>query len=174
MRYLLFVPLILFAALAQVAAAPYFPLLGVTANPLLVLLVCWAMVRGPEETMALIPVAGIFKDLITTDPVGASVLALLPIVPLAAIRERRPTESEFLPTLAVVAAASLSYHLIYMIVLTAVGDGPPWLQSPVRVILPAALFNALITPIFYLPVRWATTLAEMARPSMSVPGLGER
>jgi len=169
-RYLLFVPLIIFVALAQVATAPYFPLLGVTANPLLVLLMCWAMVRGPRETMILIPLAGTFKDLITTDPVGVSVLALLPIVPLAAIRERRPTESEFLPTLAAVAAASLSYHLLYMIILTAVGDGPPWLQSPMRVLLPAALFNALITPIFYLPVRWATTLSEMARPSIRALG----
>ena len=170
MRYLLFVPLILFVALAQVATAPYFPLLGVTANPLLVLLMCWAMVRGPKETMVLIPLAGIFKDLITTDPVGTSVLALLPIVPLAAVRERWPTESEFLPTLAAVAAASVSYHLLYMLVLTVVGDGPPWLQSPMRVILPAALFNALITPILYLPVRWATTLSEMVRPGMRVAG----
>lgn len=168
MRYLLFVPLILFVALAQVATAPYFPLLGVTANPLLVLLMCWAMVRGPREAMVLIPVAGIFKDLITTDPVGTSVLALLPIVPLAAVRERWPTESEFLPTLAAVAAASVSYHLLYMMILTAVGDGPPWLQSPMRVILPAALFNALITPILYLPVRWATTLSEMVRPGLRV------
>jgi len=169
-RYVLFVPLILFVALAQVATAPYFPLLGVTANPLLVLLMCWAMVRGPKETMVLIPLAGIFKDLITTDPVGTSVLALLPIVPLAAVRERWPTESEFLPTLTAVAAASVSYHLLYMMVLTAVGDGPPWLQSPMRVILPAALFNALITPILYLPVRWATTLSEMVRPGMRVAG----
>jgi rod shape-determining protein MreD len=170
MRYLLFVPLILFVALAQVATAPYFPLLGVTANPLLVLLMCWAMVRGPRETMILIPLAGIFKDLITSDPVGASVLALLPVVPLAAMRERWPTESEFVPTLAVVAAASLSYDVLYMMVLTAVGDGPPWLQSPLRVLLPAALFNALITPIVYLPVRWATTLSEMVRPGVRVPG----
>jgi hypothetical protein len=57
-----------------------------------------------------------------------------------------------------------------MMVLTAVGDGPPWLQSPMRVILPAALFNALLTPIFYLPVRWATTLSEMVRPRMRVAG----
>jgi hypothetical protein len=54
-------------------------------------------------------------------------------------------------------------------VLTAVGDGPPWLQSSIRVILPAALFNTLLTPIFYLPVRWATTLSEIVRPNMRVP-----
>jgi rod shape-determining protein MreD len=169
-RYLLFVPLILLVAVAQVAVASYFPLLGVTANPLLVLLVCWAMVRGPRETMVLIPIAGIFKDLMTTDPVGVSVLALLPIVALAAIRERRPMESEFLPTLAVVVVASLCYDLVYMVLLTAVGDGPPWLQTPIRVVLPAALFNALLTPVLYLPVRWATTLSEMVRPTAGVLG----
>ena len=169
MRYLLFVPIVLLVAVAQVATASYFPLLGVTANPLLVLLMCWAIVRGPRETMILIPLAGIFKDLITSDPVGASVLALLPVVPLAALRERWPTESDFLPTLAVVALASLCYYLLYMMVLTAVGDGPPWLQSPLRVVLPATLFNVLLTPILYLPVRWATTLAERVRPSMRVP-----
>jgi rod shape-determining protein MreD len=169
-RYLLFVPLILFVAIAQVATASYFPLLGVTANPLLVLLACWAMVRGPRETMVLIPLAGIFKDLMTTDPVGVSALALLPIVALATIRERRPMESEFLPTLAVVVVASLCYDLVYMVVLTAVGDGPPWLQTPIRVVLPTALFNALLTPILYLPVRWATTLSEMVRPSIGVLG----
>ncbi|MCJ7510832.1 MAG: rod shape-determining protein MreD [Dehalococcoidia bacterium] len=170
MRYFLFVPLILFVVLAQVATASYFPLMGVAANPLLVVLMCWAIVRGPKETMVLIPLAGIFKDLISSDPVGTSVLALLPIVPLAAMRERWPTESDFLPTLAVVAMASLCYHLLYMMVLTAVGDGPPWLQSPTRVLLPAALFNALLTPIFYLPVRWATSLSEMVRPRMRVLG----
>jgi rod shape-determining protein MreD len=169
-RYLLFVPLILFVAVAQVATASYFPLLGVTANPLLVLLACWAMVRGPRETIVLIPIAGIFKDLMTTDPVGVSVLALLPIVALATIRERRPMESEFLPTLAVVVLASLCYDLVYMVVLTAVGDGPPWLQTPIRVVLPAALFNALLTPILYLPVRWATSLSEMVRPTVGVLG----
>ena len=170
MRYLLFVPLILFVAIAQVAVAPYFPLLGVTANLLLVLLACWAVIRGPKEVMVLIPVAGLFKDLITTDPVGASVLALMPIVFLAAIRERRPTESEFLPTVAVVAVASIAYNLLYLMALTAVGDEFSWLQMLGRVLLPAMLFNALLTPIFYLPVRWATTVTTPVGPIVRVPG----
>lgn len=170
MRHFLFVPLVLFVALAQVAAASYFPLLGVTANPLLVLLVCWAMIRGPGEAMVLIPLAGAFKDLITSDPVGTSVLALLPIVPLAAIRERWPTQSEFLPAVAAVVVASLSYHLLYVMVLAAVGHDLPWLQSPIRVFLPAALFNALLTPIFYLPLQWAAAVTRGARPSVRLPG----
>jgi len=160
MRYLFLGPLAMTVVLLQVAAAPYFPLMGATANPLLALLMCWAMVRGPREAMVLIPLTAIFKDLITNDPVGITVLALLPIVPLAAVRERHLTQSEFVPIVVVVAVASLTYHLIYMVALTSLGEDIPWLQSPLRVLLPAALLDAVLTPLFYLPLRWVTTLTE--------------
>jgi len=160
MRYLFLGPLAMTVVLLQVAAAPYFPLMGATANPLLVLLMCWAMVRGPREAMVLIPLTAVFKDLITNDPVGITVLALLPIVPLAAVRERHLTQSEFVPIVVVVVVASISYHLVYMVVLTSLGEDIPWFQSPLRVILPAALLDAVLTPLFYLPLRWVTTITE--------------
>jgi rod shape-determining protein MreD len=160
MRYLFLAPLAMTVVLLQVAAAPYFPLMGATANPLMALLMCWAMVRGPREAMVLIPLAAIFKDLITNDPVGITILALLPIVPLAAVRERHLTQSEFVPIVVVVAVASISYHLIYMIVLTSLGEEIPWTQTPLRVLLPAALLDAVLTPLFYLPLRWVTTITE--------------
>jgi rod shape-determining protein MreD len=160
MRYLFLGPLAMTVVLFQVAAAPYFPLMGATANPLLALLMCWAMVRGPREAMVLIPLTAVFKDLITSDPVGVSVLAMLPIVPLAAVRERHPTQSEFVPTVVVVAVASLCYHLVYMVVLASLGEDVAWLQSPVEVILPAALLDAVLTPLFYLPLLLVTTITE--------------
>jgi rod shape-determining protein MreD len=160
MRYLFLGPLAMTVVLLQVAAAPYFPLMGATANPLMVLLMCWAMVRGPREAMVLIPLTAVFKDLITNDPVGITVLALLPIVPLAAVRERHLTQSEFVPIVVVVAVASISYHLVYMAVLTSLGEDIPWVQSPLRVLLPAALLDAVLTPLFYLPLRWVTTITE--------------
>ena len=169
MRYLFLGPLAMTVVLLQVAAAPYFPLMGATANPLLALLMCWAMVRGPREAMVLIPLTAVFKDLITNDPVGITVLALLPIVPLAAVRERHLTQSEFVPIVVVVAVASLTYHLIYMVALTSLGEDIPWLQSPLRVLLPAALLDAVLTPLFYLPLRWVTTLTE-SRPRLRMVG----
>ena len=169
MRYLLLVPLAMTVALLQVAAAPYFPLMGATANPLLTLLMCWAMVRGPREAMVLIPLTALFKDLATNDPVGITVLALLPIVPLAAVRERHLTQSEFVPIVVVVAVASISYHLVYMVVLTSLGDDVPWAQAPLRVLLPAALLDAVLTPLFYLPLRLVTTITE-SRPRLRVVG----
>ena len=40
MRYLFLGPLAMTVVLFQVAAAPYFPLMGATANPLVGLLMC--------------------------------------------------------------------------------------------------------------------------------------
>ena len=160
MKYVFLGPLAVTIVLFQVAAAPYFPLMGATANPLVALLMCWAMVRGPRETMVLIPLTAVFKDLITNDPVGVSLLALLPVVPLAAVRERHLTQSEFAPTVVMVGVASLCYHLVYMVTLASLGEDVPWLQSPLRVLLPAALLDAVLTPLFYLPLRWVTTLTE--------------
>jgi rod shape-determining protein MreD len=160
MKYVFLAPLAMTVVLLQVAAAPYFPLMGATANPLLVLLMCWAMVRGPREAMVLIPLTAVFKDLITNDPVGVTVLALLPIVPLATARERHLTQSEFVPIVVMVAVASISYHLVYMVALTSLSEDIPWAQSPLRVLLPAALLDAVLTPLFYLPLRWVTTITE--------------
>lgn len=154
MRYLFLVSLAMTVVLLQVAAAPYFPLMGATANPLLALLMCWAMVRGPREAMVLIPLTALFKDLITNDPVGITVVALLPIVPLAAVRERHLTQSEFVPIVVVVAVASISYHLVYMVVLTSLGEDIPWAQSPLRVLLPAALLDTVLTPLFTFLCAW--------------------
>ena len=150
---------IAFAAsfLAVVLAAsvmPYVKVLGVAPDPVLILVACWAMIRGQREAMVIVPVAGLLRDLTTSDPVGISVLALSPIVLLAVVRELRPLESDFLPALAVVATASLAYAVISMTVLTAVGEDVPWGTALLRVALPSILVNPLFAVIVYPPMRW--------------------
>ncbi|HLB27545.1 MAG TPA: rod shape-determining protein MreD, partial [Dehalococcoidia bacterium] len=106
--------------------------------------------------------AGLLRDLTTSDPLGLSVLALSPIVFLASLRELRPVESDFLPALAVVAAASLAYSIISMTVLTAVGDEVPWGTALLRLTVPAMVVNPLFAVIMYPPMRW---LSPRPRPA---------
>jgi hypothetical protein len=47
-----------------------------------------------------------------------------------------------------------------MVALTSLGEDIPWAQSPLRVLVPAALLDAVLTPLFYLPLRWVTTITE--------------
>jgi len=143
-----------FAAVVAASVAPYVRVLGVTPDPVLIFVACWAMLRGQREAMVVVPMAGLLRDLTSSDPVGTSVVALSPIVVLAVLRDLRPVESEFLPALVVVAVASLAYAVVSMIVLTAVGDDVPWGTGLLRVALPSMLVNALFAAIVYVPMRW--------------------
>ena len=154
MKYLLAFAAAFFLAALGASAMPYVRVLGVTPDLLLIFAASWAVVRGQSEAMVVVPVAGLLRDLTASDPLGTSMLALSPIVLLAALRELRAVESNFLPALAVVAAGTVAYGLISMAVLAATGQTVPLADALLRVVLPGALVNALFTPIVYLPVRW--------------------
>ena len=144
-------------AILAASVMPYVKVLGVAPDLVLIFAVCWAMVRGQGEAMVVVPMAGLLRDLTTSDPVGTSMLALSPIVLLAVIRELRPVESDFLPTLAVVAMASLAYSVVSLSVLTAIGNDVPWGTAMLHVALPSMLVNPLFTVLIYSPMRWLTT-----------------
>ncbi|MCH7997923.1 MAG: rod shape-determining protein MreD [Chloroflexi bacterium] len=154
-------------AILATSVMPYVKVLGVAPDLVLIFAVCWAMIRGQGEALVVVPMAGLLRDLTTSDPVGTSMLALSPIVLLAVIRELRPVESDFLPTLAVVAIASLAYAVVSMAVLTAIGDDVPWGTGMLRVALPSMLVNPLFTVLIYSPMRWLTT-----RPKRESFGVG--
>jgi len=106
--------------------------------------------------------AGLLRDLTTSDPLGLSVLALSPIVLLASLREFRPVESDFLPALAVVATASLAYSILGMTVLTATGNDVPWGTALLSLTAPSLIVNPLFAVLFYPPIRW---LSPRPRPA---------
>ena len=154
MKYAIALAASAMVAILATSVVPYVKVLGVAPDLVLIFAACWAMVRGQGEAMVVVPMAGLLRDLTTSDPVGTSVLALSPIVLLAVIRDLRPVESDFLPTLAVVAIASLAYSVVSMTVLTAIGDDVPWGTAMLRVALPSMLVNPLFTVLIYPPMRW--------------------
>ena len=154
-------------AILATSVMPYVKVLGVAPDLVLIFAVCWAMIRGQGEAMIVVPMAGLLRDLTTSDPVGTSMLALSPIVLLAVIRDLRPVESDFLPTLVVVATASLAYAVVSLTVLTAIGYDVPWGTAMLHVALPSMLVNPLFTVLIYSPMRWLTT-----RPKRESFGVG--
>ena len=167
MKYVAVFAAVFFLAVLGVSAMPYVKVLGVTPDLVLIFAACWAMVRGQREALVVVPLAGLMRDLTTSDPLGTSVLALSPIVLLAAIRELQAIESGLVPALVVVGIGSLSYGLLSMTVLAATGQEMPWVDGLLWVVLPAAVVNALFAPVLYLPVRW---LSPTSRPG--AVGLG--
>jgi rod shape-determining protein MreD len=143
-------------AVLNVSALPFLKVLGVTPDFVLVFAACWAVIRPDEEALYVVPVAGLLRDLLSSDPVGTSVLAFAPIVVLAALVRLQPFDSDFLPALGVVAVGSLCFGVLQAMILGLTGQHVDVLHAFFRVIIPAAVVNALFMPIVYLPVRWLT------------------
>lgn len=154
MRYVIALLVAFFLAVFSVSVMPYVKVLGVTPDFVLIFAVCWAVIRGQDEAWVVVPAAGFLRDLATSDPLGTSVLAMIPIVILAAAVRMRALESDFLPTIAVVAVSSITYGIISAAVLGATGQHIEVGQALFRVTLAAAVVNALFTPILYLPIKW--------------------
>jgi rod shape-determining protein MreD len=154
MRYAVAITTAFFLAILSVSAMPYVKILGVTPDFVLIFAVCWAVVRGQDEALIVVPAAGFIRDLTTSDPVGTSVLAMIPIVLFAAAIRFRTIDSEFPPAIVVTVLASVTYGIISMAVLAATGQHIDLFDALVRVVLPSAVVNALFCPIVYLPVRW--------------------
>ena len=72
---------------------------------------------------------------------------------LAAAVRLRSVDTEFIPTVLVVASGSLTYGIISMTVLALTGQTVAWTDAVFRVLLPVCLVNAVFTPLVYMPVH---------------------
>lgn len=147
----------LFAALWASEALPTPGLLGAPADIALVLVIVWSYVRRPEEAIAIAVVGGFATDLLSSQPLGVSVLALLPAALAGGFREARVLDTDWVSTMAVTLVATIVYHLILLTLLTMAGTAPPIGEAMREVALPAALVNALLAPLFYVAI-WLGSL----------------
>jgi rod shape-determining protein MreD len=133
---------------------PHIKVLGVTPDLVLILACCWAVVRSEEDALIGVPLIAVIRDLVSSDPIGTSLIAMAPICLLAVLARQRPMESAFLPTLAVVAGSSFIFEVLHGLILGITGQPIDVFYLLLRVAIPAAVVNCLFTPILYLPVRW--------------------
>ena len=149
MKYIFAAALVLLAAVAQTSALSSFRVLGVHANLVLVLVLSWAMVRGLKESMVVVPMGGLALGLMDAQPLGVVLLALVPVVLLTEIREARIVEGDFLLAILLILLSTLAYEVIILIVLRVTGETVQWWGTVARVIVPAAIVNALLVPPIY-------------------------
>jgi rod shape-determining protein MreD len=147
------VPLTIAMVVLQMAASPAVSLLGVHADLVVVWLGCWAAIRGKEELMVLIPVAGIGLGLLGREPLGASLLALMPLAGLAALTELRIVRTGFTTALFVVFFGALCFTVVHAVAGLAGGEGTRSIVSSVRIAPRAAVLDSLTCLIWYWPMR---------------------
>jgi len=143
-----------FLAVLNVSAMPFIEVLGVTPDLVLIFAVCWAVVRSEDEAIYVVPMAAIMRDLMSSDPVGTSLIAFAPILFIALLAKVQVLDSDFLPVLVAVAASSFFFEILHALILMLTGQSVGLGYLLFNVALPAMVVNALFAPIVYLPVRW--------------------
>lgn len=121
-----------------------------TFNLPLVLVTVWAIVGGLEDGLIWALLTGLFTDLVSAAPFGASPFALaLAAVAAVFIGRSTFTNSTLLP-LAAVTLATIVYTLALGVAMQVAGWRTPWVPTLTRVVLPSIALNiALIIPIYW-------------------------
>ena len=155
MRYWTGAAIALFLALLQASSIEQFKVFGVTPNLLLVLLVSWLVVRGLDDVLPMIAVAGITMGFVGLQMPGLILLALLPIAGLGVLRELHIIHSDILLVLAFVLVETVVYEAIIVAALVASGGGYDIAAAIRSAIIPSAIVNVMLTPPVYFVMRLA-------------------
>src|SRR3990172_7551370 len=108
-------------AVIQSSVLARFPFLDGTPTLILLACVSWTLTGRVLEAMAFAFSGGLFLDLLSGAPFGASAMALVACVYLASLSEGRFWEAHPLAPLGVVAAASSAYYAVTIAALWLAG-----------------------------------------------------
>ena len=163
MRYITGTVIAFALALVQASSIQQFRIVGVTPNLMLVFLVAWLVVRGLDDVLPMIAVAGVTSGLIGLQTPGIVLLALLPIAALGLLREMHVIHSDLALVIALVFAATVAYELVILIAVMATGGALDPLTGLRNAVFPAAIVNVAMTPFVFGIMRLAKPAARRGR-----------
>lgn len=156
MRYWTGAAVTFFFSLLQTSSVEQFDILGVAPNLILVLLVSWLVVRGFDDVLPMVAVAGVTTGLLGLQPPGVVLLALLvAVAPAGVLRELHILHSEPLLVLASAAWATLAYESVLLLYVMATGGALDPGAGIREAVAPAMIVNVALTPPVYVMMRLA-------------------
>lgn len=163
MRYwLIAIAALVLVAMTQSYMLPYFRIAGVRFDLMMVVLIAWTFRRGIDEAMVVVPLGGFLISFFSLEPLGASLIAYAPIVPLAMIRDFDLIDSDVLLSSLVALVATFAQSILYLLVLDGTGYSADWGYSMIRVTIPAAFLNMAAAPLAILLWRRLERFAPRA------------
>ena len=150
----------LFTVVLYVLQSSLVPLIGwheISADLLLVAVVCVSVLRGSQEGVLFGFFAGLLQDLATGTFFGVNIFSKMVIgYGTGAFSRHFVKEQVFLPLLAVVGASVANYFIILMFMML-LGYRFDWMEQVSGLLLPMTAYNA----VFAFPVHlWTRKLAE--------------
>ena len=152
MSTVLLVLLAFAAVLVDIAFAPGATLLGVRPQLTLVTVTLWAVLRPQAEVMLLASVAGLLLGLLSSEPLGVSVLALAPIVVFSTFSTERSTGRRLGFTIGLVIAGTLAYALVHLVFARLLGQSIPVGLGTLRRLVSLTLANSALATVLYFPL----------------------
>lgn len=146
------VPVMALLLLLQASVLPHLPVLGLTPQLLLLVVISWTLLRGLETGFVWAFVAGMFLDLFAIAPLGSTSLTFMVVVlVVVGIQKALPPNLFFVPVLTG-AAGTFVYLLLNFSLLRLLGFELPWTEAAAQAPL-IVLHGLLILPIFWISFR---------------------
>ncbi len=136
--------IVVLAGIIQSATLSQINVFGVHANLVLVVIVCWSLLRGGRAGLAWAMVGGLVLDLLSSAPFGVFTMALLVTAFAMGFIEATIFRPTILLPVGVVFLASLLCQVMTMVMMETLGWQLAWGHAWVA-LLPAAIFDALLT-----------------------------
>ena len=137
------------ALVLQIALASHMEILGVTPNIPLLVVITLAFVQGPSAGAIAGFAAGLVLDLVGSGPVGAWALVLSVTGYATGMLQENMFAEGWLAPVSVAVIAGLLADTSYLILLTVLGVAPAFGPTFVNVVLPGAVYNALLVLLVY-------------------------
>ena len=152
--YLVGVPLLCLAAVAQSVILSRYHFYGGTLDLVLLMVLGWTLTGDAFGGLGWGFVGGLCLDLLSGGPLGAAPLGLTVLAYLAGLTEGRFWGSHLVLPLSVALLGTFGFHLFSLMSLALSGYVVDWGASLARVVLPSALLNTfLMWPVFSI-LRW--------------------
>ncbi|HYI16640.1 MAG TPA: rod shape-determining protein MreD [Thermomicrobiales bacterium] len=145
---LLFAVLLMVTALLQATFFPATGLIGIVPDFALVFLLIRSATHGVSEGLVWAAGLGFWIDLLTMDPLGTHVLALIPVALIGGVTGGKLFRSGAILPILTVLAATLTYSLV-LVILSAMGGDPVGGLGAFRLAIVTSLLNALLVPLSY-------------------------
>lgn len=150
----LLVPLLLAVVLLQATVLPELTILGVKPELMLLMVLAWSLLRGPEEGLVWAFMGGLALDLFSGGPFGASTLGLLAVSFLSGLTEPSVIRTSFVLPMGAALVGTLLYQSLFLLVVQLTRGTVPWTDSLFQVTLPSLAVNALLMPVIFQALAW--------------------
>lgn len=150
----MFFAIILSLTLAQSSLTHVVGVAGVRPDLVLVVVLGWAVWRGPTSGLRWAVIAGLCLDMLSSGPFGALTVPLVIVALLAGwLGHGRLFGGYLVLPLLLTFPLSLLYYLIYLALVSLMGRPVLWVPMVSQIALPASLLNLAATIILLPPLH---------------------